>query len=114
VGADTGLDVFAVHGVSRAALESLCQHGYRQCRRVGDEQVQVVGFAVEFHQLDIELGAHRANGGLAEGQYLAGEKRAAVRGCEHKMRVVQRHAVSGASVGRACQWASLRWWRADG
>ena len=82
--------------------------GDRQCWRVGDEQVHVVGFAVELHQLDIEFGAHRAHGVLAEGEHLVGEYRAPELGHEHQMSVQQRHAVPGASVGLACQWSPLR------
>ena len=52
--------VFAPHGVGRTAVEALYQHGYRHGWRVGDEQVQVVGFAGVLHQLDVEFGTPHA------------------------------------------------------
>ena len=69
--------------------------------------MHVVSFAVELHQLDIEVGAHRTQGVLAKGEHRVGEHWAAILGQENKVRMQQRHAVSGASVGRACQWSPL-------
>jgi len=68
-GADASAGVFAPRGVSRAALEPLHQNGNRQGGRVGHEQMHVVSFAVELHQLDIEVGAHRTQGVLAKGEH---------------------------------------------
>lgn len=51
VGADTGSGVRTAHGVGGAAFESLHQNRNRKGRRVGDEQVHVVGFAVELDHL---------------------------------------------------------------
>jgi len=48
------------------------QCGDGQGGRVGDQQMDVVGLAVEFHQFGVELGAHRAHGVLAEGEHLPG------------------------------------------
>ena len=60
-GADTGSGVFAPHGVGRAASEPLHGRGDGECGWVGDEQVHVVGFAVELDPLGIEdLGSWRA------------------------------------------------------
>ena len=112
-GADTAAGVFAAHGVGRAACEPLHRDGDRQRWRVGDEQVQVVGFAGEFDQLDVQVGAHRGRGVLAEGEHLVGEHFAPVLGCEHRMRVQQGHAVSSAAIGLGCQCSALRLWCAD-
>jgi hypothetical protein len=76
--------------------------------------VHVVGFAVELHQLDIEFGAYRTRGVLAEGEHLVGDDRAPELGDEHQIRMQQRHAVAGASVGLGCQWWALGCGRADG
>jgi len=113
-GADTGAGVFASHGVGRATFEPLHQFGDCKCGRVGHEQVDVVGFAVELDQLDIEFGAYRAHGVLAKGERLIGEQRAAKLGYKPQMRVQQRHAVSGAAIGRGCQGWALRCGCADG
>jgi hypothetical protein len=51
---------------------------------------------------------------LAEGEHLVGEDRAPELCYEHQMRMQQRHAVAGASVGLGCQWWALRCGRADG
>jgi hypothetical protein len=110
-GADTGAGVFRSDRVGRVVFEPLNQRRDRQRRRVGHEQVHVVGFTVELHQLDIEFDAHRTHGVLAKGEHLVGEHWAAVLGHENKVRMQQRHAMSGASVGRACQWSPLRLWR---
>ena len=59
-GADTDAGELAPYRVSGAALEPLHQNGNRQGGRISDEQMDVVGFAVEFHQLGVELGAHGA------------------------------------------------------
>ena len=59
-GADTRTGELAPDGVGGAAFEALGQNRNRQRGRVGDEQVQMVGFAVELNQLDIELNAHAA------------------------------------------------------
>ena len=72
---------FTANGVGgAAAFESLHQGGAPQGGRVCDEQVHVVGFAVELSQLRIELGADRAHEVLAEGEDLAGERRPPVFG----------------------------------
>ena len=47
MGTDAGAGVFAAYRVRGTSFESLNQGGDRQCGRVGDEQVNVVGFAVE-------------------------------------------------------------------
>ena len=75
---------------------------------VGDEQVHVVGFAVELDQLDIEIGAHGAHGVLGEGEHLVGEHRAAILGHEHQMCLQRRHAVPGAAIGLGCHRSALQ------
>jgi hypothetical protein len=55
------------------AFEALHQGGDRQSGRVGDQQVHVVGLAVELDQLDIELGADGGHGGCAECEPCIGE-----------------------------------------
>jgi len=65
-GADTRAGELTPHGVSRPALEPLHQNGNGQGWRVSDQQMHVVGFAVELHQLDSELGAHRMQGVLTK------------------------------------------------
>ena len=79
-GADTHPGVFAAHRVSGAALEALGENGNRQGGRVGDQQVRMVGLAVELDQLDIELGAHTAQGVFAEGEHGVGEHRPPILG----------------------------------
>ena len=74
----------------------------------GDEQVHMVGFAVELHQFDGELGAYGAHGVLAVGEHGVSEHRSAVFGYEHQVGVQQRHAVPVAPVGRGCQCRPLR------
>nr|WP_169715458.1 hypothetical protein [Mycobacterium shinjukuense] len=55
----------------------------------------MVGFAVELNQLDIEFGAHRSDGVLAQGQHRAGEQAGDT--WSRKQGVLQqRHAVWGA------------------
>jgi hypothetical protein len=70
--------------------------------------VHAVGFAVELDQLDIEVGTYAAHGVLGEGEHGVGEHRAPVFGYEHQVCVQQRHAVSGAAIGRGCRWSPLR------
>ena len=113
-GADTNTAVFAAHGVGGAAFESLGQNGNCQGGWIGQQKVDVVGFAVELHQLDVELGADRTHGVLAEGEHLPGEHPAAILRHENKVGVQQRHAVSGAAVGLGCQRSALGCGRADG
>jgi hypothetical protein len=97
---DAGAGELAPGAVGGAVFEALGENGDRQGGRVGDEQVHVVGFAVELDQLDTELGAHVAHGGLGEGEYGVGEHRAPVLGYEHQVGVQQRHAVPGVVIGR--------------
>jgi hypothetical protein len=61
-GADTRTGEPAPDGEGRAAFEALGQNRNRQRGRVRDEQVLMVGFAVELHQFDGEIGAHGAHG----------------------------------------------------
>jgi hypothetical protein len=56
-GADTGCGELMPHGVGGAAFGSLHEGGDRLGGRVGDEQVHVVGFAVELDQLNGEPSA---------------------------------------------------------
>lgn len=91
-----------------AAFKPLHQSGDRQGGRIGNEQVHVVGFAVELDQLGVEVGADAAHGVLGEGEHRIGEHRASVLGHEYQVCVEQRHAVSGAAIGRCCQWSPLR------
>lgn len=107
-GAHTCAGEFASHGVGGAAFEALGENGYRECGRVRDQYVEVVGFAVELDQIDIELGADGAHGGFSEGEHWVGEQFSPVFGYEDEVGVQQRHAVPFAAVGRLCQWAPLR------
>ncbi len=84
--------VLAPHVAGRAAFEPLDQRRDRQGWWIGDQQMHVVGFAVELDHLDIEFGAHGTHGVLAEGEHRVGEHRPAVPGYEHEMRMQQRHA----------------------
>jgi hypothetical protein len=70
----------------------------------------VVGLTVELHQLDCEFGAHRSHGVFAEGEHRVSEHWPAILGHENKVRMQQRHAVSGAPIGLACRWSPLRLW----
>jgi hypothetical protein len=88
--ADTAPGVFAAHGVGCTPLEPLRQRRDRQGWRVGDEQVHVVGFAVELDQLGVEFCAHVPQRVLAKRHHLIGEKPASVLGYEHKVCVQQR------------------------
>ncbi len=112
-GADTGAGDLTAHRVGGATFEPLHQCGVRHSWRVGDEQVPVVGLAVEFDLLGGERAAHRVRGLLAEGAHLVGEHRTPVVGHEHQVRVQQRYAVAGASIGLGCQWSALQLWCAD-
>ena len=69
--------------------------------------MHVVGLAVELDQLDIEIGAHTTHGVLAVGEHGVGENRVPVFGYENKVRVQQRHAVSGSSIGLGCHRSAL-------
>jgi hypothetical protein len=107
-GADTNAGVFAADRVSGAAFEPSGQNGNRQRGWVCDQEVHVVGFAVELDQFGVEVGAHSAHGVLGEGEHGVGEHPASVLGCEHQVCVQQRHVVPAAAVGRGCQWPPLR------
>lgn len=88
---------FAPHGVGGATFETLGHNGYREGRRIGDQQ------------MDGEVGAHRAHGVLGVGEHGVGEQFAPVFGHEDKLGVQQqRHAVAVVAVGRLCQWSPLR------
>jgi hypothetical protein len=65
-GADELTGEFAAHSLSATAFEALERDGDRQGGRASDEQVHVVGFAVELDQLDVEVGADGAHGGFGE------------------------------------------------
>lgn len=73
-GADAGTGEFAAHRVGGAAFEPLGENGDRECGRISNQQVHVVGLAVELHQIDIQLGADGAHGGFGEGEYGIGEQ----------------------------------------
>ena len=73
----------------------------------------MVGLAVELDQLDVEFGAHRPHGLLAEGEHRVGEHRAPVLRHEHQMVVQQGHAVSGAAIGLGCHRSALQSGYAD-
>ncbi len=55
-----GAGGLARDAVGGAAFEALGENGDRQGGRVGDEQVHVVGFAVEFDELDSSSAQRRA------------------------------------------------------
>ena len=55
---------FAAHGVCGAAFESLNELRDRHGGWVSDEQVDVVGLAVELDEFGIEVGADLIHGGL--------------------------------------------------
>ena len=81
---------------------------------LGDKQMDVVGFAVELRQCDIEFGADGLQGVLAKGEHVSGEHPAPILGHENKVCIRQRHAVSGAAVGVGCQRSALWCGPADG
>jgi len=60
---------------------------YAASRRVGDQQVHVVGLPVELDQFGVELDAHAAHGVLGEGEHGVGEHRAPVVGYEYEVGV---------------------------
>ncbi len=108
VGANTSAGEFSSYLVCGSAFEPLGENRYRERGWIRDQEVNVVGFAVEFDQLSAQVGAHGAQGVLAVGEHGVGEHPAPVLGDEHQVRVQQRHAVPVAAVGRGCQWAPLR------
>jgi hypothetical protein len=93
--------------VGGAALETLGQNGYREGRRVSDQQMDVVGLAVELDQFDVQVGAHSAHGVLGEGEHGVGEQVWPVFGYD-EVGVQKRHAVAVAAIGPKCQWSPLR------
>lgn len=99
-GTNTRAGEFAPYRVGGAALETLGKNGYRECRRVSDEHMDVVGFAVELDQFDVQVDAHTAHGVLGAGEHGVGEQFAPAFGYEDEMGVEQRHAVAVAAVGR--------------
>ena len=107
-GTHTRAGEFAPYRVGGAALETLGKNGYRECSRVSDQQMDVVGFAVELDQFGVQVDAHTAHGALGEGEYGVGEQASPVFGYEDEVGVQQRHAVAVAAVGRGCQWSPLR------
>jgi flavin-binding protein dodecin len=56
-GADAGADELAPDAVGGAGFKPLDKNGNREWGRVSDQQMHVVGFAVELYQLDVEFGA---------------------------------------------------------
>ena len=102
-GADAGTGEFATHRVGGASLEALGKNGNRECGRISNQQMHVVGLAVELRQIDIQLGADGAHGGFGEGEHGIGEQFAPKLGYEHQVRMQQRHAVPSAAIGRGCQ-----------
>lgn len=72
--AGTHVGEFAPYRIGGAALEMLGENGYRECWRVCDQQVDVVGFAVELDQFDALVEAHTAHGVLGEGERGVGEQ----------------------------------------
>jgi hypothetical protein len=106
-GAETGTGEFAPDRVGGAALETLGQHGYREDRRVGDQQMDGVGLAVELDQFGVEVGADAAHGVLGEGEHGVGEQFSPVFGYEDEVGVSV-DAVAVAVIGRGCQWPPLR------
>jgi len=113
-GADTRAGEFAPYRVGGAALEAMGESGYRRRGRIGDQEMQVVGFAGGLDQLDSRLGAHGARRGFGEGGHRIGERFAPELGHEYHMGVQQRHAVPVAAVGRGCRWSVLWCGGADG
>ena len=62
-----------------------------------DQEVDVVGLAVEFAKLGSRASAHFAHGVLAEGEQSIGEHRPVVRADKHQVRV---ECVGGAAPAR--------------
>jgi hypothetical protein len=85
VGAHTGAGGLAPHRVSGSNLEALHQRGDRQAGWVGDQQVHVVGFAVELHRRDAELGACRPHRVLGEGGHRVVKQSVLVFGHAHQV-----------------------------
>jgi hypothetical protein len=112
--ARTQIAVYSRRTAQAVAFEPLDQRRDRQGWWIGDQQMHVVGFAVELDQLDIEFGAHGTHGVLAEGEHLAGEHRPAMPGHGDMVHMQQRHTVSGKSLRLVCQWWVLRCGCADG
>ena len=65
-GANTLTGEFPSHLVCGAAFEALGNNRYRQRGWMCNQQVQVVGLAVELDQLGNEVGEHSAHGGFGE------------------------------------------------
>ncbi|MDT5000652.1 MAG: hypothetical protein QOK12_2757 [Mycobacterium sp.] len=65
-----------------AVFEALGKNGYRWRGWMCNQQVHVVGAAVELDQLDIEVGAHSTHGGFGEGEHWIGGYPAPVGGYE--------------------------------
>lgn len=107
-GANTHAGELTPDRVSGAAFEALGENRNRQSGWIRDQQVHVVGLAVELDQLDIEFGADLTHGVLAQGEHRVVEHPTAVLGYEHHVDVQQRHAVPAAAVGRGCQCPPLR------
>jgi hypothetical protein len=82
-GANTLTGEFPSHLVCGAVFEALGKNGYRKRGWMCNQQVQVVGLAVELDQLGIEVGAHSARGGFGEGEHWIGEHPGPVPGYEH-------------------------------
>jgi hypothetical protein len=113
-GADSDAGELAAHRVCGAVFESLDEGGDRRRGWVGDKQVHVVGFVVEFDQLTMEFDAqYGAHGVLAEAKHLVGRHPPAVFGHEHQIRLKRRDVVAGAAMGLGCRWSALRCGCAD-
>jgi hypothetical protein len=94
---------------SRDALERVDQPGELDGRRVLDQQVYVVVFAVELHQGDSEVGAHFGHGCLGGGQECGVEHPSAIFGGKDQMGMKQRDdAPAPIELG----W-KLGWWHTD-
>jgi hypothetical protein len=79
-GADAGGGELPLDIVGGAVVEPLGENGDHPGGRVVDEQVHVVGLAVELNQFGVQLNAHAAHDVLGEGGHDVGEHAASVLG----------------------------------
>jgi hypothetical protein len=99
-GSVAGSGVLGTHPACGRALRAVYEFVDRLRGWVLDQQVHVVGFAVELDRLGSEDVANLAEGGLAVGEYGVVEDALAVLGHEDEVGVEQRYRAAGSSVVR--------------
>src|SRR5699024_11067057 len=81
------------------ALQGVDQPGECHLGRVDDQEVHVVGFAVELHQFGLEVGAHVPADLLQSGQVRAGEYVVSILGDKNQVRMeVANHMSTSTNV----------------